>query len=163
MAFKAINYRKSIHYYKQKGSDMKKLIPAALILILIAGCSGPKEIVKSPANVGACSGETKINPGEFYGETVNKLDVYQAGKTVNISFEVKTTCNSKLDYDLQVAGQEVKIKLKNLETQSSDCVCYKSFSLNLDDALKEGTYTFSVTNAAGYQLLSQKTGVVITE
>ncbi len=142
---------------------MKKMIAAAAVLVLLAGCSSHKEFVKSQANVTPCSNEVKTKISDFYGESVDKLNAFQSGSALMVSFELKTMCNSNIDYDVQVTGQTVKLKIKNLEAQKAECVCTKNFAVELKDLLEPGTYTVVVTNDTGYQMLAQKTGVVIAE
>lgn len=142
---------------------MKRLIIFAAALAFITGCSSQKEFVKSPANVTPCSNETKIKISDFYGETADKLEAFQSGNALMVSFELKTMCNSKIDYDVEKAGQTVKIKIRNLEPQKAECVCTKTFAVDIKDLLEPGTYTVLVTNDTGYQLLAQKTGVIIAK
>lgn len=140
---------------------MKKLILAAAVVTLLAGCSSQKEFVKSPANLSPCRNQIQVKANEYFGETAENLDAYQTDKGVTVSFAVKTACTSNLDYDIQNANGLVKVRLKNLGAQTTDCVCTKDFTVALNDLLEPGTYTIMITNDNGYQMLAQKTGVVV--
>lgn len=140
-----------------KGSLMKKLVIVLLSGMLFAACS-PKEAEFSMVDPGQCQQEQKLaNAGEFQAMTVENLLISQQEDRVFVTFDVRAYCNSSLT--LQLKEKEVKsdvvLHLINQNNQSSDCVCIKRVSGNLDK-LPEGTYTLKIMDAAGQTLYASK-------
>ena len=139
---------------------MKKILIAAAVILVLTGCASQKEFVKSPAVISQCINQADTKAADFYGETASNLNALQSGNALVVTFDVKTMCNSNLDYEVQKTDQTVKIKIKNSEVKKVDCTCTKTMTLHINDLLEEGTYNVLVTNETGYQLLTQKAGVV---
>jgi hypothetical protein len=133
------------------------LLLAALIL---AGCSGSKELETASLNQDPCRNEVKLNnPNEFVGETVENLTVYQQGDQVFASMEVRTYCDARINFDTERNEKEIRLKLFNEGSQSGDCVCIVNVTTSLRN-VGEGTFNVMVTNRTGNQLLASRTVTV---
>jgi hypothetical protein len=140
---------------------MKLVTAFFAALIFFAGCSSQKELFKTPDAVSECRNEVKIKPEEYTGETIDKLNLEQSGKTITVSFQMKTLCNSKTGYYFHKTGNMVRIKLKNTDVSAADCACLKDVTILLNDALEAGEYTVLITNETGYQILAQQSGFIV--
>jgi hypothetical protein len=133
-----------------------KYILLLLTALVFIGCSGSKEIEFGSLNQDPCKNEVKLNsPGEFVGETVENLTVYQQGDQVYASMEVRTYCNARINFDVERNENEIRLKLFNEGAQSGDCVCIMNVTTSMKN-IDEGTYNVLVTNRAGNQLLATK-------
>jgi hypothetical protein len=133
-----------------------KYILLLFAALIIAGCSGSKELEFASLNQDPCKNEVKLNnPNEFVGETVENLTVYQQGDQVFASMEVRTYCNARINYDVERNEKEIRLKLFNEGVQSGDCVCIINVTTSLKN-VEEGTYNVLVTNRTGNQLLASR-------
>ena len=153
VTFENINNRKEI--------EMKLYLYSLMLLsILLIGCAGSKEakleMKLGSLNVSDCSNSTTLsNPAEFMGETADNLVVSSLTKALSLSFDVRTRCNAQLTAELETDGSNIKIKLRNLQPQTSDCVCFVKVTTSVLD-VAAGNYHVMVTNSDGTQLLANQ-------
>jgi hypothetical protein len=139
---------------KIPGGKMKYFL-LFITAVILTGCSSSKVELGS-LNQDPCKNEVKLNnPKEFVGETVENLTVYQQGEQIMASMDVRTYCNSNINFDIDKTEKQIKLKLFNEGPQSSDCVCIKTVTTAINN-IDEGSYDLIVTNRAGDQLLATK-------
>jgi|GEM_PF-2084615 len=129
--------------------------------LLILGCGGSKEaqleMKLGNFNVSDCKNVTNISdPAEFMGETADNLIVTGLSKSLAVSFDVRTRCNAQLAADIEQEGSNIKIKLRNMQTQTVDCICFITITTSAIN-VAPGNYNVMITNSAGNQLLANKT------
>lgn len=141
---------------------MKLYFSAILFLsLLVIGCGGSKEaqleMKLGNFNVSDCKNVTNISdPSEFMGETADNLVVTGLSKSFAASFDVRTRCNAQLAVDLEKDGNNIKIKLRNMQTQVVDCICFITVTTSALN-VAPGTYNVLITNSTGNQLLANQT------
>jgi hypothetical protein len=151
---------------------MKKILPTesryAMIYflfvsaLLFAACSSSKQLELTSLDQKPCRSEKQLtDKNEFTGETAENLTLFQQSDLVYASMDLRTHCNSKISFDVEKDGDRVKLKVKNNNTSTDDCVCISNVSTSVKN-LAPGTYNFLITNSNGSQLLAQES-VTVTE
>lgn len=130
--------------------------------LILASCAGSKQVEFSSLTQDPCKNETTLkSAGEFVGETVENLTVYQQGDQVYASMEVRTYCNARINFDVEKAEGLIRLKLFNAGPQTGDCACIVNVTTSMKN-IGEGNYNVQVTNRAGNMLLAQKS-LTVTE
>ena len=124
--------------------------------LLFAACSSSKEgISLGSLDQKPCRSEKQLNSAnEFTGETADNLVLFQQSKLVYASMDIRTYCNAKISFDVEKNGDRIKLKVKNNNSATDNCVCFSNVTTAIQN-LEPGTYTILVTNSAGDQLLTQ--------
>ncbi len=138
-----------------------KYLYLIITAFLLSACAGSK-IEFSSLNQDPCKNETKLNnPGEFLGETVENLTVYQQGDQLYASMQVRTYCTARINFDVDKGETLIRLKLFNAGPAAGDCVCLTNVTTSLKN-VEEGTYNVQITNKDGNRLLAQ-TSVTVKE
>ena len=124
--------------------------------LLFAACSSSKEEISlGSLDQKPCRSEKQLNSAnEFTGETADNLVLFQQSKLVYASMDIRTYCNAKISFDVEKNGDRIKLKVKNNNSATDNCVCFSNVTTAIQN-LEPGTYTILVTNSAGDQLLTQ--------
>jgi major membrane immunogen (membrane-anchored lipoprotein) len=125
--------------------------------LLLGACSSSKEEIKlGSLDQKPCRSEKQLNSAdEFTGETADNLVLFQQGNLVYASMDIRTYCNAKISFDIQKEGDRIKLRVKNNNIATDKCVCFTNVTTSIEN-LQPGSYTVLVTNAAGNQLLTQR-------
>lgn len=124
--------------------------------LLFAACSGQKELQMGRVDQDPCRNETQLNdPGEFTGETVENLTVYQQGDMVFATMDVRTLCNSRLTFEPKKENDMIVLRVKNNNSGSADCACISKVTTSFTNPGK-GDYKVRVMNERGNLLLAEQ-------
>jgi hypothetical protein len=135
---------------------MSKLLVLLLLSLLIASCSGSKELQLGQTSQDPCRDQTTIKDSrEFTGETVENFIIYQQGDKVYASMDVRTHCNAQIAFATEIPKDQIILRLRNANNASSDCVCITRVTTSISN-ISKGTYSVLVMAPAGNKLLAQQ-------
>jgi hypothetical protein len=151
---KMIIFKYPKNFYKEK--EMRYFTVVILAAILFSACSSTKQIERVSINQAPCANEEQItDPKTFTGETADNLQVYQQGDVFFATMNVRTYCNAKIDVNVEVSGDQLRLKLNRTEQGDNTCVCNINVTTSYKN-IEPGNYTVMVMNAAGSQVLAQQ-------
>lgn len=135
---------------------MKKLYFVFAAAFLFSACSSSKKLELTSLDQKPCRSEVQLtDKNEFIGETAENLTLFQQGSLVYASMDLRAYCNAKISFDVEKDGDRIKLKVKNNNSASDDCVCISNVTTSVKN-LTAGTYNFLITNSDGTQLLAQE-------
>lgn len=139
---------------------MRNVLYLMFLALLFAACSGTKEIQMGQLNQEPCKEQITIkDKGEFVGETVENLNVYQQGDNIMASMDVRTMCDARLSFEPQLNKKLILLKLRNNNVNGSKCVCFTKVTTTFSSP-GSGDYKVRVMNAAGNVLLAEQTATI---
>jgi hypothetical protein len=135
---------------------MSKLLVLLLLSLLIASCSGSKELQLGQTSQDPCRDQTTITDSrEFTGETVENFTIYQQADKVYASMDVRTHCNAQIAFATETPKGQLILRLSNANNSASDCVCITKVTTSISN-LSKGTYNVLVMAPTGNKLLAQQ-------
>ena len=135
---------------------MNKLLVLLLLSLLLASCSGSKELQLGQISQDPCRDQTTIKDArEFVWETVENFTIYQQSDKVYASMDVRTHCNAQIAFTTESSKGQLILRLSNSNNTASDCVCKTKVTTSISN-LSKGTYSVLVLGAVGNRLLAQQ-------
>lgn len=122
--------------------------------ILLFACSSSRDMQLGNVSQEPCRNQAQVtDQNVFTGESVDNLNVFQQGKAVYATMDVRTTCDANVAFNLVQNEGQIRLQLRGGNT-SGDCVCIKKVTTTIND-VEEGSYKVTVINSNN-QLLAQK-------
>ena len=136
---------------------MSKLLALLLLSLLLASCSGSKELQLGQTTQDPCREQTTIKDAkEFVWETVENFTISQQSDKVYASMDVRTYCNAQIAFTTETPKGQLILRLINANKGFSDCVCKTKVTTSISN-LSKGTYNVLLMGATGNKLLAQQT------
>lgn len=132
---------------------MRNLFILILSSVLIFACAGSKDAQLGTVTQEPCRDKADVtDKNVFTGESVENLNVFQQGSSVDATMDVRTECNSTVSFDMERKDDQIKLKIKS-SVSNAECVCIKKVTTSIAN-LKAGSYQVTIINANN-QLLAQ--------